>query len=94
MAAFLIICRTAEVSPHHFEARVFVVPAGDGDSGIAVRSECRLFESADIAAAECIGMAEKMTNRLCRLGHQVVRVDKAAAMPPPAAPNVTAPRPL
>jgi hypothetical protein len=75
MAAFLIFCRNTEVSPHHFEARVFVVPAGERESGLATRSECRIFESAELAASECARMAEAMKSRLALWGHEVVLVD-------------------
>jgi len=73
MAAFLIFCRTTTVSPNHFEARVFVVPAGEGDSGLVARSECRIFDSAELAQAECERMAQAMEQRLIRWGHDVVR---------------------
>jgi hypothetical protein len=87
MAAFLVFCRTTEIAPHHFEARVFVVPAGEGEPGLAARSECRIFESAELAESECGRMAEAMTSRLARGGHQVVSAE--AAMPAAAA--MTAP---
>jgi hypothetical protein len=74
MAAFLLFCRTTEVSPNHFEARVFVSPAGEPESGLAARSECRIFDSAELAAAERERMAQAMEERLARSGHQVVRV--------------------
>lgn len=74
MAAFVIFCRTTEVSPRHYEARVFVVPAGEVESSMATRSESRVFESAELAAAEGARMAEAMKSRLCRWGHEVLRV--------------------
>jgi hypothetical protein len=79
MAAFLVFCRTTEIAPHHFEARVFVVPAsgeeGESEPGMAARSECRIFESAELATSECARMAEAMMNRLAGWGHQVVRAE-------------------
>lgn len=75
MAAFMIFCRTMEVSPQHYEARVLVVPATDVEQPMATRSESRVFESAELAVSECARMAEAMRMRLCRWGHEVVRVD-------------------
>jgi len=71
VAAFLIFCRTSEIAPGHFEARVFVVPAGEDEAALAVRSECRIFESAELAATECLRMAEAMKGRLAGWGHEV-----------------------
>lgn len=79
MAAFMIFCRTTEVSPRHFEARVLVVPASDVEQPMATRSESRIFESAELAASECARMAEAMRVRLCRWGHEVVRIDASGA---------------
>ncbi|HZZ91217.1 MAG TPA: hypothetical protein VFE23_01575 [Usitatibacter sp.] len=81
MAAFLIICRTREISPRHFEARVLVVPADESECASVTRSECRIFESAELAASECGRMAEAMKNRLVRWGHEVVGV-QVRGMPP------------
>ena len=78
MAAFMIFCRTTELSPKHYEARVQVVPAGEVEAAMATRSESRIFESAELAASECARMAEAMGNRLRRWGHEVVRVDAGA----------------
>jgi hypothetical protein len=66
MAAFLVFSRVTEISPHHFEARVFVGPAGEGEDepALAARCECRIFESAELATTEAAHMAEAMTNRL------------------------------
>lgn len=84
MATFLLSCRTRETAPGHYEARVFVVPAGEDDAGLAARSESRIFGSAELAEAECVRMAEAMKARLLRWGHQVVRSEPvtAAAMIP------------
>ena len=78
MAAFMIFCRTMEVSPQHFEARVLVVPASDVEQPMATRSESRIFESAELARSECARMAEAMRLRLCRCGHEVVCIDASA----------------
>ena len=94
MAAFMIFCRTTEVSPHHFEARVLVVPEGV-EPALAARSESRIFESAELAVSECARMAEAMRDRLRRRGHEVVRVEAAAgalALSTPASPAGTASR--
>jgi len=72
MAAFRIFCRTTEVSPQHYEARVLVVPAGEPEAAMAARSESRIFENAELAVSECARMAEAMGNRLRRWGHQVL----------------------
>ena len=82
MAAFLIFCRTTEVSPRHFEARVLVVPVSDAEQPMATRAESRVFESAELAMSECARMAEAMRARLARWGHEVVRVDATGAGAP------------
>jgi len=95
MAAFMIFCHTTEVSPRHFEARVLVVPAGGVEPAMATRAESRIFESAELAVSECARMAEAMRNRLCRWGHEVVRVEATAgavALTPPAPSAGTASR--
>lgn len=79
MSAFLILCRTREIVPRHYEARVIVVPAGEVGSDMPARSESRIFESAELAATECIRMAEAMRKRLCFWGHDVVNADASAA---------------
>ena len=79
MGAFLILCRTREILPRHYEARVMVVPAGEVDGDMPARSESRIFESAELAATECIRMAEAMRKRLSFWGHDVVNVDDSAA---------------
>ena len=90
MATFLIHCRTREIAPSHFEARVFVVPASEGDPGLATRSECRIFESAEMAESECARMAEAMKMRLIRAGHQVVRSEPAVPAVNAASPPISA----
>lgn len=92
MAAFMIFCRTMEVSPQHYEARVLVVPASDVEQPLATRSESRVFESAELAMSECARMAEAMANRLRRWGHEVVRVEASgigvlALSTPPSSPG-------
>lgn len=72
MAEFLLFCRTTEIAPQHFEARVFVVPACESGAGLATRSECRIFAGAELAAVECLRMVEAMKIRLARSGHEVV----------------------
>jgi hypothetical protein len=74
MAAFFIFCRTSEIEPHHHEARVYVVPAGEHESPLPTRSECRIFDSAELASTECLRMAEAMWMRLQRAGHEVLRL--------------------
>jgi hypothetical protein len=81
MAAFLIFCRTQEISTHQYEARVFVVPVGERESGIAARSECRIYESEPLASAECTRMAEAMKSRLAGAGHEVVSIEAGIPIP-------------
>jgi hypothetical protein len=77
MATFRIVCRTHEIAPQHYEARVFVVPTSEEGAELAARSECRIFESCELANSECVRMADAMKARLERWGHQVVAVDAA-----------------
>jgi hypothetical protein len=74
MPAFRILCRTAELSPHHHEARIFVLPDGEATVEMAVRSECRILSSAELAYSECMRMAESMRSRFAVRGWRIVEV--------------------
>lgn len=77
MSAFRIFCRTSEISPHRHEARIFVV-ADSEPLEMAVRSECRVVDTLELARVECVRMAESMKARLARNGWSIVRVEFSA----------------
>ena len=78
MSAFRIFCRTSEISPHRHEARIFVVADSEPALEMAVRSECRVVDTVELARSECVRMAESMQARLARHGWQIVRVEFSA----------------